>query len=233
MTKAWGPLGWATLHSVAALYPDEPSELEKTLITKWMDSFRNCIVCTVCKDHFTALLRDYNSLYPNWNASRKDFSLFVLRAHNTVNVRQLGRKSLSMDEVFPKLKQYVSPEQAAAKRKSYVVYIRADWGKSLNFDGFTAAKYIKELILIETEYWSNRPSFTWDEIRKLVEGESIEAIAGSKPAQRSIFNAVQGSKPPQRSVFNTIRAPTTRQPVATAAIQAPINGKPRFSFLSR
>jgi hypothetical protein len=224
MTKAWGPLGWATLHSVAALYPDQPSELEKMLITKWIDAFKNCIVCTVCKDHFTVLLRDYKALYPNWNASRKDLSLFVLRAHNTVNVRQLGRNSLSTKDAFNKLETYIRPEQAAAKRKSYVVYIRADWGKSLNFDGFTAAKYIKELILIETEYWSNRPSFTWDEIRSLVEGESIEAI--------------QGSKPPQRSIFNNIRTPTTvRQPVSSpkiaAATQSAPNAKPRFSFLSR
>lgn len=221
MTKAWGPLGWATLHSVAALYPDNPTELEKSLIIKWLDSFRNCIVCSVCKEHFSSLLREYIVIYPNWNASRKDLSLFVLRAHNTVNVRQLGRNSLSMDEAFVRLNQYIEPSKAAAKRKSYIVYIRNDWGKSLNFDGFTAAKYIKELIMIETDYFASRPLFSWDEIRDLVKGENIEAI--------------QGSKTPKRSILSPSMLPSiikSAQP-ANISIKPPANGKPRFSFLSR
>jgi hypothetical protein len=219
MTQAWGPLGWATLHSVAALYPDSPTELEKSLIIKWLDSFRSCIVCSVCKDHFSALLRDYIVLYPDWNASRKNLSLFALRAHNTVNVRQLGRNSLSIEEVFSRLRMYIPPEQAAAKRKSYIVYIRADWGKSLNFDGFTAAKYIKELIMIETDYFSSRPLFSWDDIYTLVNGESIEAI-GSKAKPRSIFTN------------NIVRQPT--KVVQSPSLAYPFtHGKPRFSFLSR
>ena len=216
MTQAWGPLGWATLHSVAALYPDSPTELEKSLILKWLDSFRNCIVCSVCKDHFSTLLRDYIVLYPDWNASRKDLSLFVLRAHNTVNVRQLGRNSLSIEEAFARLRMNIDPSTAAAKRKSYIVYIRADWGKSLNFDGFTAAKYIKELIMIETDYFSSRPLFSWDDVYALVTGENIEAI-GSKAKPRSIFN-------------NNMVRPPTKSPSAAYPFTV---GKPRFSFLSR
>jgi hypothetical protein len=216
MTQAWGPLGWATLHSVAAVYPDNPTDLEKSLIQKWVDSFRNCIVCSVCKDHFSALLREYIVLYPDWNASRKNLSLFVLRAHNTVNVRQLGRNSLSIDEAFARLRQNIDPAKADAKRKSYIVYIRADWGKSMNFDGFTAAKYIKELIMIETDYLSSRPVFSWDDIYALVNGENIEAI-GPKPKPRSIFTN------------NIVRSPTKSPSVAYPFTV----GKPRFSFLSR
>jgi hypothetical protein len=216
MTKAWGPLGWATLHSVAALYPDNPTELEKTLITKWIDSFRNCIVCVVCKDHFTELLRDYRALYPNWNASRKDLCLFALRAHNTVNVRQLGRNSLTVKEAFSRLRLYIDPSESAAKRQSYIVYIRADWSKNMNFDGFTAAKYIKELIMVETDYWATRPSFTWDEIQKLVDGEDISAIAGSKP--------------PQKTIFNSFATSAKKQYTSPPKIAS---GKLRFSFLSR
>lgn len=216
MTQAWGPLGWATLHSVAALYPDNPTDLEKSLILKWIDSFRNCIVCSVCKDHFSTLLREYIVLYPDWNASRKNLSLFILRAHNTVNVRQLGRKSLSIDEAFARLRMNIDPAKADAKRKSYIVYIRADWGKSMNFDGFTAAKYIKELIMIETDYLSSRPIFSWDDIYTLVNGENIEAI-GPKPKPRSIFT-------------NNIVRPPTKSPSVAYPLTV---GKPRFSFLSR
>ena len=56
MTKAWGPLGWATLHSIACLYPDQPSEYEKELLNKWFDSFQRTIVCEKCREHFFELL---------------------------------------------------------------------------------------------------------------------------------------------------------------------------------
>ena len=125
-----------------------------------------------------------------------------------------------MEEAFARLRQNIDPSKAAAKRKSYIVYIRADWGKSLNFDGFTAAKYIKELIMIETDYLSSRPLFSWDEIRDLVNGENIEAIQGSKPPRRTIFNAPRALPIP--SVKQQMQLPTNLP-----------SGKPRFSFLSR
>jgi hypothetical protein len=232
MTKAWGPLGWATLHSVAALYPDNPSELEKKLITKWLESFRQCIVCDICKNHFSELLRDYKVLYPNWNASRKDLTLFALRAHNTVNVRQLLRRSLSIDECFTKLEQYVNPNSASGIRKSYIVYIRLDWSKSLNFDGITAAKYIKELIMVETDYWSSRPPFTWAEIRNLVNGENIEAISGSKPIKKTIFNTSSNITTQNTTQNSSVKLPSPSNKTSVKPPPPP-NGKPRFSFLSR
>jgi hypothetical protein len=221
MTKAWGPLGWATLHSIAALYPDNPTELEKALIIRWIESFRQCIVCDICKNHFSELLRDYIAIYPNWNASRKDLSLFALRAHNTVNVRQLGRNALSMDESFSKLEQYVKPISAAGIRKSYIVYIRSDWSKSLNFDGIVAAKYIKELIMVESDYWSNRPLFTWSEIRNIVNGENIEAIYPTKSPKKNTFNSFSGHTNTPTKQHKSVNFPQ------------PPSGKPRFSFLSR
>ena len=53
MTKRWGPLGWATLHSIAALYPNSPSDYEKQMILRnnvnhidvlWDNDIRNHII---------------------------------------------------------------------------------------------------------------------------------------------------------------------------------------------
>jgi hypothetical protein len=36
MTAVWGPLGWMTLHSVSTMYPEQPTQAEKTLMTTWL-----------------------------------------------------------------------------------------------------------------------------------------------------------------------------------------------------
>lgn len=175
MTLTWGPLGWTTLHTIAALYPDEPTQLELALIVRWIEAFRQCIVCEKCKTHFTTLLKEYQAIYPNWNSSRKNLSLFVLRAHNTVNVRQISKPALTMEEALIKLRENIDPAKANLMRQSYVVHIRNQWVRSTNMDGIRAARYIRDLIITETDYWATR-SFQWDEISELVKSESIAPL---------------------------------------------------------
>ena len=204
MTLTWGPLGWTTLHTIAALYPDEPTQLELALIVRWIEAFRQCIVCEKCKTHFTTLLKEYQAIYPNWNSSRKNLSLFVLRAHNTVNVRQISKPALTMEEAFIKLRENIDPAKANLMRQSYVVHIRNQWVRSTNMDGIRAAKYIRDLIITETDYWATR-SFQWDEISELVKSESIAPLPSKD--KRSVL--VMRSAPQFQMV------------------------KPRFSFVSR
>jgi hypothetical protein len=212
MTKTWGPLGWATLHSVAASYPDSPTDSEMNLITRWIESFRMCIVCEKCKQHFTTLLSEYKSMYPDWNASRKNLSLFVLRAHNTVNIRQVSKPVLSVDEALAQLRMHLPEDKAAIMRQSYIVHIRAEWSRNLSMEGVTAAKYIRELILAETEYWGKR-GFSWDDIESLVRTESIGPLPSREKPKFSM-----GVQPPRQPAPRTITGPSSR---------------PRFSFLSR
>ncbi len=213
MTKTWGPLGWATLHSVAALYPDTPSDLERALVSRWIDSFRSCIVCEKCKTHFTTLLNEYTAIHPDWNASRKNFSLFVIRAHNTVNVRQIGRPVLSASEAIEHMKRNIPMDKAHLIRQSYIVHIRAEWSKLMGLDAVSAAKYIRDLVITETDYWGNR-SLDWNHIQNLIKDENVEPLA-SRRKESSIFAfKVPQPKNPSVSIMNT-------------------GSKPRFSFLSR
>jgi hypothetical protein len=219
MTKIWGPLAWATLHSVAALYPDDPSDLEKLLLAQWIESFKSCIVCEKCRLHFASLLTEYRSRYPDWNASRKTFTLFVIRAHNTVNQRN-ARPILTLSEAFEHLRRNVEPTKAHLQRQSYILFVRRDWGRDTTLGGITAAKHIRDLIRVESEYWSPRSFASWDEVEQLVQGESGEPLPSSKPGRKT-------------TIFS-VRPPAPTMQVASPSPRIIRSGPtPRFSFLSR
>jgi hypothetical protein len=212
MTKVWGPLGWGTLHSIAALYPDTPTALEREMIARWFDSFANTLACSTCMKHFKKMFADYIATYPQWNASRLELTLFVLRAHNTVNARQ-SYTVHSVDDAFKLLRTNIDPQKAEAIRQSYIMYIRKDWARDTTMSGISSVKYIKDLLLVETEYWSKR-SFVWDDVYNLIGNNMIDPLDPSKlvskPATGISLNQTQFS------LFKTTNGP-----------------KPRFSFLSR
>lgn len=166
MTKAWGPLGWATLHTIAALYPDFPSQYELELLNRFLISFMNTILCPSCLQHFNDMVSLYTQRYPSWKNSRRTVCEFVFRAHNTVNKRTY-KKIYTLEESIAELRTIIPDDQAAkVKRQQYLVYIRNDWMKNMTLNGISAAPKLKELNTIEEEYWSRR-SFSWSDIHML------------------------------------------------------------------
>lgn len=162
MTKAWGPLGWATLHSIAALYPDFPSNNEKQMIFRWVMAFRDTILCPSCQSHFSGMFDSYIHKYPHWADSRKDLSEFVFRAHNTVNART-NRKVYSFAESLEELERVFPASRSAEIRRAYLLYIRQDWMKNITIEGIASFTKIKELNAIESDYWG-RKSFAWSDL---------------------------------------------------------------------
>ena len=187
MTKAWGPLGWATIHSVMAMYSETPTDLEKALLSRWIESFQRTIVCERCREHFLILLNDYRQRYPNWNASRKDAVLFGLRAHNTVNSKN-GKPVYSTEECLRLLKENIPSERAALMRQSYIVYVRKEWSRDMTMTGISAVKYIKDLITVEQTYWSHK-SFSWSDI---VLDESVSPLGPASPVKRQFHQPTPG-----------------------------------------
>jgi hypothetical protein len=163
MTKRWGPLGWATLHSIAALYPDSPSEYEKQMILRWMLAFRDTILCPSCQSHFATMLDSYIRTRPHWYDSRKELCEFVFRAHNTVNART-NKPIYSFAESVSELERVFPAERSSEFRKSYLVYIRHDWMRNMTLEGISSFSKIRELNLIESEYWDTRGSFAWADL---------------------------------------------------------------------
>lgn len=221
MTKIWGPLAWATLHSAAALFPDEPSELEKALLARWILSFRSCIVCEKCRTHFSTLLTQYQAAFPDWNTSRKNFSLFVIRAHNTVNKRN-SAAILTAKEAVDHMRRNIEPEKAHLQRQSYILFVRRDWSRDTTLGGITAAKHIREVILTESEYWASKGTPDWDAVEQLVLNEDVSPLMSALPTPTRTVGAVYRPRP--------VVAPTGTASPPQRRVTGPI---PRFSFLSR
>jgi len=168
MTKAWGPLGWATLHTIAALYPDFPSQYELELLTRFLTSFTNTILCPSCLQHFNDIIALYTQRYPGWKNTRRTVCEFVFRAHNTVNKRT-HKKLYTFEESILELRTlFPDSETAKVRRQQYLVYIRSDWMRNMSLTGISTAPKLRELNTIEEEYWSKR-SFSWSDIRALGE----------------------------------------------------------------
>jgi hypothetical protein len=184
MTKKWGPMGWVTLHSVAAAYPDSPSEYEKEMLSRWIKSFRDTILCPSCMKHFTDMLGNYELKHPDWRNSRKNFMQFVFRAHNTVNVRT-HKPVYSFAQSMEALRTIIPTDTSATQvRRDYLLYIRSDWMRNMTLTGISSFSKIKELNLIEQDYWGTR-TFSWDDILELGGDINVSPIS----EQLSVLNS--------------------------------------------
>jgi len=185
MTMRWGPLGWATLHSIAAAYPDEPSAYEKELLARWFRSFKDTILCPSCSKHFSDMIDDYTRKFPTWMSSRRGVVEFVLRAHNTVNART-QKPTYTLDGSVAELQRILPESIIGQKRQEYVLYIRSDWMKNMTLSGVSSAPKIRELLTIEENYWSRRP-FQWADLLKF-KGIATHPLV----EQMSVLNSTPG-----------------------------------------
>ena len=156
MTSVWGPLGWMTLHSVASLYPDRPTEVERQLMTKWLDLFRDTITCPSCQAHFAELLGNYRSQYPNMLYTRSDFMLFTLRAHNSVNKRLNKPVYPTVQACYEVLRNNVKTTKTLNYRITYTNHITRHWRSFQDSSGLAAMKKIHEIKKIEMGYMTPR-----------------------------------------------------------------------------
>lgn len=162
MTKGWGPLGWATLHSISALYPDNPSDLEQEMFSRWLLSFTATILCPSCMQHFADTIAAYTLMRPGWKSSRRGVLEFVMRAHNSVNARKQGRV-YSFADSMAELAVFLPEDMAAARRREYLAYIRNDWMRNMTMTGISMVPKLRELNTVEDNYWSKR-SFRWSDL---------------------------------------------------------------------
>jgi hypothetical protein len=156
MTSFWGPLGWMTLHSISCLYPENPSEEDKKILTTYLNAFEQSISCPTCQHHFKSMMNVYKRSYPNWLNSRYDFFLFVCRAHNTVN-RRIDKPILQTASECLKLFQsnvkITSPFQY---RQAYLTYLTNNWSREHSGEALMRMAYVREMKKINDHYWNVR-----------------------------------------------------------------------------
>jgi hypothetical protein len=161
MTSHWGPLGWITLHSASMLYSENPEASEKALMKKFLDSFGETISCYHCKSHFLNMLSKYITAIPSYLDSKKDFMLFVFRAHNTVNKRLDKPILQTVQDCITTLKNANAYSSFETVRNSYLTYLQNNWNKELTAHGFSLRKKVQDLIKINNEYLNLR-TIDWD-----------------------------------------------------------------------
>jgi FAD-linked sulfhydryl oxidase len=93
------------LHTIAALFPDDPSKQKQEAMVALLNSIAELYPCATCARHFRAYIREYPIPTP---LTRKTISMWLCEAHNSVNVR-LEKPSVScanIEETWPnKLEQ--------------------------------------------------------------------------------------------------------------------------------
>jgi hypothetical protein len=175
-TKFWGPLGWMTLHSVAAIYPVEPTAEERAIMEQFIKLFRDCITCPHCKTHFTGMLNMYTRQHPEWSSSRYHLFLFVCRAHNTVNKRLDKPIIPTLNDCIDTLKNATKVTTTTQYRNAYMNYLIQNWSREFTGDGAISLGFARQLKRINDEYFTPRDK-GYDNIYFFENGSVTEVIA--------------------------------------------------------
>jgi hypothetical protein len=157
MRKLWGPLGWMTLHSISALYPDEPTADDKAKLKEFITIFAMTIVCPHCNEHFQEMFSIYTKKYPNWADSKLNFFVFICRAHNTVN-RRIDKPIIkTLQDCIETLRVNTTTTSSMEYRHKYIDYITKSWYRDRNDATIINLSRCKKLSKINTEYWNTLP----------------------------------------------------------------------------
>lgn len=193
MTALWGPLGWMALHSASINYPDNPSQVEKQICSRFLDLFTETISCNICKSHFLRMLQTYKVIHPEYLNSKQDLFLFTVRAHNTVNRRLEKPTVKSVSEALKTLQQATSLTSPAEYRQKYIEYLKRTWGTDRSANGLFASQKIRELEKINNEYWCLRET---SYVQFFYEADVLEYIteAGVKKTAAG-FSPLVGGQP--------------------------------------
>jgi len=179
-------MGWMTLHSASVIYPDNPTEEEKQLMNRFLDLFAETITCQHCQMHFTRMLLMYRNSNPEFLNSKRDFFLFVARAHNTVNKRLDKPSPQTVSECLETLRMLTANNSPRTFRENYIVYLIRNWAHEMTGDAMILKAKSLELQKINDSYLNQRDI---DFNLTIEEGDVLREIAVVPIAKSSLgFN---------------------------------------------
>jgi hypothetical protein len=80
-TKEWGPSLWSILHTIAKLYPNNPSIKDKNMAFQLTKYLALILPCTTCQKHY---IQNYTRYKPEFSSGNKFFK-WTVKIHNLVN----------------------------------------------------------------------------------------------------------------------------------------------------
>lgn len=107
------------------------------------------------------MLKRYKAWNPGYLNSKKEFALFVFRAHNTVNKRIDKPILQTVRDCMQTLKNANSYSSLDSMRNAYLIYLQNNWNREFTADAFLAKKSVQELMKINNEYLNLR-NIDWD-----------------------------------------------------------------------
>jgi hypothetical protein len=145
-------MGWMTLHSISASYPDQPTDSDKAILNEYINAFGHTISCPICNTHFANVFRTYKQNIPTWADSKRDLFIAVCRIHNNVNVRLDKPRPISINEAIEWLKNATSYTNQAEFKKRYLTYLSGQYGIYQYAQSVSVTKMKK----ITEDYWNPR-----------------------------------------------------------------------------
>ena len=186
MTSLWGPLGWMTLHSISMIYPEIPSQTDKQILLRYMSLFRDSITCPYCQQHFKVIFQNYITRHPEWNSSRFNLFLFIVRAHNTVNKSLNKPKPATVQECLDIYRQNTQINSGFVYRQKYLEYLSRNWGRDMGGDGMIHLGEAREMKRINDEYWNR---LTDESTSTFDMKADVLAFIDETPQTRSLMSA--------------------------------------------
>lgn len=153
-------MGWLTLHSVSVCYPEEPSDLDRKIMSEFIESFALTITCVNCRDHFSTLFNTYKRNVPSWLNSRKDLFLAICRMHNNVNKRIHKPTPKTVEECILSLENAIRYTNQHDFRNKYIEYLHNDWRRNGRMTSYYSivVPALSKLKSINEEYINKRES---------------------------------------------------------------------------
>jgi hypothetical protein len=173
-----------TLHSISLIYPEVPSNADKEILKRYMAVFRDSIACPYCHQHFKVIFHNYITSHPEWNSSRFQFFLFVVRAHNTVNKRLNKPKLATVQECLDAYRRNTQINSGIVYRQKYIEYLFRNWAREMTGDGMIHMGESRELKRITEEYWNR---MTDERIDTFDMDADVLAFIDETPATRSLM----------------------------------------------
>ena len=102
----WGPYFWKLMHSITLLYPQHPSDMDRTMMRNLFYSYVYLLPCISCRNHYSENLDNfYLSEYLSGDQS-SDKNIFrgSVLLHNIVN-KTLKKKIMYDDNKHDDIKK--------------------------------------------------------------------------------------------------------------------------------
>jgi FAD-linked sulfhydryl oxidase len=95
--RQWGPAIWFSLHSIAAAYPEKPTEQDRESIVKLFEGLSLRLPCGICSVHLQEELKSF-PIYEH-TESKVQLEKYVYDLHNRVNTKSGKSITHTFEEV--------------------------------------------------------------------------------------------------------------------------------------